>query len=179
MASPQFDRVLVPLEFIPAERGDPDAIEAAGYVIGIPPATEVCLRAGARLAGSTGLVRLVHATPSLSDAALYGGPEGTWIPDQSLAEVDKRARQSAIAVLQTIARTYLPDTRVEVDALAGSPISVILREADAFQPDVIVLATSGRGRARRFFLGSTADKVIREAQCPVLVIPTGSDDAHE
>jgi nucleotide-binding universal stress UspA family protein len=33
------------------------------------------------------------------------------------------------------------------------------------------MASSGRSRVARFFVGSTADRVIREANCPVLVIP--------
>jgi hypothetical protein len=34
-----------------------------------------------------------------------------------------------------------------------------------------VLAASGRSRVARFFVGSTADRIIREASCPVLVVP--------
>ena len=37
--------------------------------------------------------------------------------------------------------------------------------------DLIVLAASGRSRVARFFVGSTADRIIREASCPVLVVP--------
>jgi len=171
MTVPAFDKVLVPLEFVPANRDDPSAVEVGGHVIALPPSLGTCLELGARLAGH-GTLRLVHATPSLADAALYGGPEGTWIPDASLRELDDRAHRAALKVLADLARKFMPNTNVELRAAAGRPMDIILREAQEFQADVIVLATSGRGRARRFFLGSTADKIIREANCPVLVVPS-------
>jgi len=40
-----------------------------------------------------------------------------------------------------------------------------------FEADLIIMAASGRSRVTRFFVGSTADRVIRQAKCPVLVIP--------
>jgi nucleotide-binding universal stress UspA family protein len=35
---------------------------------------------------------------------------------------------------------------------------------------MIVMATRGRGRVARWLLGSTADRVIRSAPCPVLTV---------
>jgi nucleotide-binding universal stress UspA family protein len=64
------------------------------------------------------------------------------------------------------------DTRVVVNG----PAAVAVLDA-APVADLIVLATHGRGRVARFFLGSVADKVVRGATCPVLVVrslpPTG------
>jgi nucleotide-binding universal stress UspA family protein len=54
--------------------------------------------------------------------------------------------------------------------LSGSPFLVI---GDAARPgDVIVMASHGRGGARRWFLGSVAEKLIREAPVPVVIVPT-------
>ena len=44
-------------------------------------------------------------------------------------------------------------------------------EATKFDADLIVLPASARSTVARFFLGSTADRVIRQAPCPVLVVP--------
>lgn len=173
MAAVSFQKVLVPLEFVPVDRDDPDVIEAGGHLIALPPSVRQCLELGARLVG-TGVIRLVHATPSLSDSALYGGPEGTWIPDQSLRDLDDRAQRAALKVLADLGRRFAPDADLELRAVAGTPTDVIFEQAAEFEPDVIVLATSGRGRAKRFFLGSTADKVIRQANCPVMVVPSHS-----
>lgn len=171
MSTPAFSRVLVPLEFIIADRDEADAIEAGGYRLVVPPSVRQCIETGAKLAAD-GTLRLVHATPSLADAALYGGPEGTWMPVDSIRDLDERARVTSTKVLEDLARKLAPGVKTEVHAAPGIPTDVILAEAESFGADLIVLATSGRGRARRFFLGSTTDKVVRQANCPVLVIPS-------
>jgi nucleotide-binding universal stress UspA family protein len=57
------------------------------------------------------------------------------------------------------------DTRVVVQ---GSAVETILEAAQ--RADLVALATHGRGRIARLFLGSVADKVVRAAPCPVLVV---------
>jgi nucleotide-binding universal stress UspA family protein len=37
--------------------------------------------------------------------------------------------------------------------------------------DLIVIGTRARGGVARLFLGSVADKVVRGANCPLLVVP--------
>jgi nucleotide-binding universal stress UspA family protein len=57
-------------------------------------------------------------------------------------------------------------TSVVTDAQAGHGI---LSEADAVGSDLIVMATHSRTGFGRFVLGSTADKVLRGAQVPLLL----------
>ena len=45
--------------------------------------------------------------------------------------------------------------------------------------DAIVLAVSGHGPLRRAALGSTADKVIRRAPCPVIVVSGPDEDVAD
>ena len=55
--------------------------------------------------------------------------------------------------------------------LDGAPVETILREATWWEPDLIVLTTQGH---RDFFdalRGSTTERVLRGAQCPVLSVP--------
>ncbi|TQV62439.1 MAG: universal stress protein [Halothiobacillaceae bacterium] len=52
------------------------------------------------------------------------------------------------------------------ETIAGS----ILREAEAWQADLIVAGTHGRRGWRRILLGSTAEEVARMATMPVLLI---------
>jgi nucleotide-binding universal stress UspA family protein len=46
----------------------------------------------------------------------------------------------------------------------------ILDVADCQDVDLIVIATHGRSRLRRLFIGSVADKVLRAAHVPVLLV---------
>ena len=56
---------------------------------------------------------------------------------------------------------------------AASQILAIAREGDY---DLIVLGTRGVRGVARAVLGSVAEKVVRLASCPVLIVPLGSDD---
>ncbi len=53
---------------------------------------------------------------------------------------------------------------------SGSPATEIVRCADEREIDLIVMGTHGRGGVSHMLLGSVAEKVIRTAPCPVLVV---------
>lgn len=53
---------------------------------------------------------------------------------------------------------------------SGSPAEEIVRCATEREVDLIVMGTHGRGGVSHLLLGSVAEKVIRTAPCPVLVI---------
>ena len=57
----------------------------------------------------------------------------------------------------------------------GDPAQVILDSAQNDNFDLIVMATHGRTGLTRLFLGSVAEKVIRHAPCPVLVMRVVED----
>ncbi|HWI57163.1 MAG TPA: universal stress protein [Bacillota bacterium] len=53
---------------------------------------------------------------------------------------------------------------------AGEPHLEIIRVAKELDIDLIILSTHGRTGLARMFLGSTTEKVVRYAACPVLVV---------
>jgi nucleotide-binding universal stress UspA family protein len=53
----------------------------------------------------------------------------------------------------------------------GDPAGVILDQCTATQADLIVMGTHGRSGAPRWMLGSVAERVLRHAQVPVLLVP--------
>ena len=55
----------------------------------------------------------------------------------------------------------------------GVPFEVIVRKATDIAASMIVLGTMGRSAdLERALFGSTAEKVLRSAPCPVLCVPT-------
>jgi nucleotide-binding universal stress UspA family protein len=50
-------------------------------------------------------------------------------------------------------------------------------EVEATRADMLVLGTHGRSGFQRLFLGSVAEKVIRSAPCPTLIVPPRAWDA--
>lgn len=57
---------------------------------------------------------------------------------------------------------------------AGDPATEILRYASRHAIDLIVVGTHGRTGLTRVLLGSVAERVVRGACCPVLVVPAAS-----
>jgi len=52
----------------------------------------------------------------------------------------------------------------------GKPADVIIKTAEKADVDVIIIGKSGKHGIEKFLLGSTAEKVVREAKVPVNVI---------
>ena len=168
-----FARILVPIDFAAAT----DDQIAAGHAILVDnqyidyaPASRRALELAASLARlSGGAVHLLHVTPQLNYSTLYTGSVG--LSGEVINEVHRAAHDTSIQALRAFAHRICPDVPVELVARPGVALYAILEEAERRQIDLIVLAASGRSRVARFFVGSTADRVIRQAPCPVMVVP--------
>jgi nucleotide-binding universal stress UspA family protein len=60
--------------------------------------------------------------------------------------------------------------RLSTEVRTGHPAQEILAAARSHQADLIVLGHSGRSGAWGRFLGTTAEKVSRHAECSVLIV---------
>ena len=58
-----------------------------------------------------------------------------------------------------------------IEVCEGFPAEEILKKADEFNCDAIVMGTHGKGLIRHAFLGSTAKRVLRRTRKPVFIIP--------
>jgi nucleotide-binding universal stress UspA family protein len=170
-------RILVPVDFSPADPAEPGpgrAVQVEQQWLQFAPASLRAVELAAGLARQLGAeLRMVHATPALDTNTMYTGPAGVTLPPQMIQELHERARQTSIAALQLLCADLCKDLAVTLAARPGVPLQVILEEAETFGAQLVVLAASGRTRVARFFMGSTADRVIRQATCPVLVVPAG------
>jgi nucleotide-binding universal stress UspA family protein len=52
--------------------------------------------------------------------------------------------------------------------------TVVLKAAAAFNADLLVMGTHGRRGVQRLFLGSVAERCVRQATLPVLLIPSAA-----
>jgi universal stress protein A len=62
------------------------------------------------------------------------------------------------------------EVKVITEVRKGFPLEEILRETAERGVDLIVIASHGKTGLKKYFLGSVADKVIKEARCPVLLV---------
>jgi universal stress protein A len=104
------------------------------------------------------------------------GPHLRFIP--GLEEVPTEVRESVTIDLREQAHTalqqFLPsDLAVRVSDLhveVGHPVEQILEMARREHVDLIVMGTHGRSSLKYMMLGSVAERVIRLAPCPVMVV---------
>ena len=75
-------------------------------------------------------------------------------------------------LLAHAAKAAGPDVPVIVASTGGDPAAEILRYAQHHSIDLIVMGTHGRSGFSRRLLGSVADRVLRGAACPVLIVPS-------
>ncbi|HEX8138223.1 MAG TPA: universal stress protein [Pyrinomonadaceae bacterium] len=67
-------------------------------------------------------------------------------------------------------RSYFPGWEVRTEVLEGSPSRELLRRAERWQPDIVVVGSQGRSALGRFFLGSVSKKLATESRSSVRVV---------
>ena len=61
-------------------------------------------------------------------------------------------------------------SEVHTEMLEGNPAEVIVEAAGTWNSSVIVMGSRGLGRLAGLLLGSTTQKVVSHAPCPVLIV---------
>ena len=80
---------------------------------------------------------------------------------------DLRARMERMA---TVVKEAHPGCTLKVNVASGDPLRTILSEADRLDVDHIVVGTHGKTGLTHLVLGSVAERVVKEAKVPVLVV---------
>jgi nucleotide-binding universal stress UspA family protein len=97
---------------------------------------------------------------------------------EDLVELQRAVEESASKQLNAL---LTPDDLARLSAkpvvrVAPDVARAIVEYAKAAHVDVIVIGTHGRGAVSRFMMGSVAEKVVRTAPCPVLVVRPNEHD---
>ena len=59
---------------------------------------------------------------------------------------------------------------VETDVIVGHPTEQLVHRAEMEKADLIIVGRRGMSRFGRMLVGSTSEKVLRYAHCPVMVV---------
>ena len=138
-----------------------DGSETAGRAV--DRAVELARQGGGRL-------HLVTAHEPVSIARIQR--ELAQVPDElrALAAIQDEAEQQ----LEQIASGPRSEhgVQVETHSLEGDAADAILRIAEQYEADLIVIGNRGMQGARRFLLGSVPNKVSHHAPCDLLIVRT-------
>jgi nucleotide-binding universal stress UspA family protein len=72
--------------------------------------------------------------------------------------------------LTDVGEVEAPGARVEPVVRVGKVVPEVVTAAKSTGTDLIVISTHGCSRAEGTLLGSTTERVVRHAPCPVLVV---------
>jgi nucleotide-binding universal stress UspA family protein len=124
----------------------------------------LAMDAAGELIAEPGQVHLVHVLPIITP----NDPGVIWemIDDQS------RAMHAEQALRKELAQRLGGDCQVAIRF--GDPGHQIADYAHEANADLVVISSHGQTGLTRLLLGSVAEKVVRLARCPVLVLKKGT-----
>ncbi len=97
-------------------------------------------------------------------------------PDFSMGQIafptaDLEMDRRAVDELNKLAKNEIPsDLNVKTIVKTGKPFLEIIETASEEDADLIIIATHGHSGVEHILFGSTAEKVVRKAPCPVLTL---------
>lgn len=168
-----FHEILCPLDFSPQSA---EAFEAA---------LSLAARHGSRLR----TLHVVEDTPAPAFYRARGSNAAADLPhirelaQREIEQLRKRWREGQTRSAAESARPVAAggggdDVDIEIVVTAGRAPRAIVDAAREHRTDLVVMGSSGLSGARKYLVGSVAEKVLRTAPCPVLIVK-GHPDALE
>lgn len=90
-------------------------------------------------------------------------------PKEYEDELKEESRTRLSQFVESARRAKGPE--IESRLTVGFPEQVVRQLVAKESPELIVAAKHSRSTLERFFMGSTTEKILRNAPCPVLVVP--------
>jgi nucleotide-binding universal stress UspA family protein len=147
-------RLLLPTDFSPAAD---QALEAATLLLAGSAEAEIIL------------IHTFHIAPMIVPLGGFGGGASSLLVDNA-HQLAARAAEPSAAALR--AKGF----QVEVVVERGDPAEVVTELARERDVDVIAIGTRGHSKLRLVLLGSTAERIVEHAPCPVLTVHRRNGD---
>ena len=139
----KIEKILVPLDFSPA------STQALDYAVWLAKQFRAA-------------IHLVHVYPPDEASSVPGAAHLLFETAKTIERLNEE--------LTGIHRKHVPAFRPEnCHIRAGRPYEQIINLAREINADLIALSTRGHSGLKHLLLGSTAERVVRNAPCPVLV----------
>ncbi len=125
------------------------------------------LRCAASLHGPFAVTLLaLHVVPSgeVDELSLFGGEPGEFLA-RRMAEAE-----SELAKIREVFLREHPGHTLATEVCAGIPFREICHVAEREHVQLIIIGTHGRTGLSHLLIGSTAERVVQHASCPVLTI---------
>jgi nucleotide-binding universal stress UspA family protein len=142
-----FRRILVPIDFSPLSR------------LALEHAKALVTKFG-------GVLDVLHVVEDRVVTELW--PTDVHAPSPQIEEALLRNAEEGLAACLT--KEERDRYGAALTLLVGPPAMTIVEYAASSRADLIVMGTNGRSGLSHLLLGSVAERVVRTASCPVLVV---------
>ena len=96
---------------------------------------------------------------------------GFYVPHISFEQLEQEIETGAVKMLETFCNENLKEFSAFTTAVVtGVPYEEIIRVAAEQESSLIIIGTHGRTGLDHLIFGSTAERVVRSAPCPVMTI---------
>ncbi len=143
--------------------------DVRNVVVGVDGSEQSCH------AASVGADIARHNQATLHLVTIVRPPEGWWgivgspptpsALSKSLSDAQREILDSVVSAID------LADIEVIQVEDVGDPARMLLDYAERIDADVMVIGRRGAGVLERIMLGSVANRVVHDAECPVLLVP--------
>jgi nucleotide-binding universal stress UspA family protein len=100
-----------------------------------------------------------------------GADDGINFSDEDIKRIDSESKASAESYLsQLVSRMTYDGITVQSEVMIGKAAEIITEYATKNSIDLIAIATHGRSGVSRWVWGSVADRILRSACVPVLMV---------
>jgi nucleotide-binding universal stress UspA family protein len=139
-------------------------LSVIGAAVDGSPESIRALNAAVEVAGPSGSVRVISVATDFAEAW------GFWGASYALAELGDASRKAARRFLDEAIGSLTESVRAE-PVMPEGPAAEELRRQSANGLDMLCVGSRGYGPLRRVLLGSVTSELMREVDCPVMVLP--------
>ena len=97
-----------------------------------------------------------------------GNVDAGIMPQEAIIVLKKEAEQT----LDTLAQMYNGNELIKFMPEGIHPADDIIKTAENWEADLIVMGTHGRSGLRHLLMGSVAEQILRRSKIPVMVVPS-------
>ncbi|MDA0658728.1 MAG: universal stress protein [Planctomycetota bacterium] len=115
-----------------------------------------------QLATKSGDIHVLHVIPHLTAT----DPGVIW----ETVDDERRKDHARTSVEKTLKEHGVDVENIHIDIGVGDPGTIIVDLAEEVEAGIIVIPSHGRTGLSRVIMGSVAERVVRHALCPVLVL---------
>lgn len=128
--------------------------------------SESAAKMGAYLARETGAeLHLMHVANAPADWNAMSVKA-----QQDYPEIEGRMVEAEIKLDKFAAQHLFDGIQTNTYVYAGAAYDQIVQFIDSYKMDLVIMGAHGAGETNGLFIGSTAQRVIRSAKCPVLSV---------